>query len=439
MERKVESLILKHSLLDAGKKHLVALSGGADSVALLRILRALDYQVEAVHCNFHLRGDESNRDEAFCHKFCEGLGVPLHVAHFDTHTYAELHKVSIEMAARDLRYGYFRQLRKDLSAADICVAHHKDDQAETLLLNIVRGTGMRGLKGMQFVNGDIVRPLLCVSRSEILAYLERIGQDYIVDSSNLVADVKRNKLRLNILPMLHELNPSVVDALCTMAENISSVEPYALSALEAEKERVLADGKEIDIKALQKTPDVEALLYYILESKGFNRTQTKEMADALSAQSGTLWESATHCVQVHSGKLIVDENRPLPKEYQFPEEGCYLVSEGAHLRIERKVSGMNESVDKDPMVATLDADKVRFPLSMRRLREGDRFVPFGMKGSKLVSDFLADKKVPLTERRRQMLLVDADDNPLWLIGLRPDDRYCVGSDTINRLILRYIK
>lgn len=437
MIRKVHTLIQKHGLLDAGRLHLVALSGGADSVALLRILQTLGYNVEAVHCNFHLRGEESDRDEAFCRQLCIGLGVSLHVAHFDTYTYAELHKVSIEMAARDLRYGYFRQLRQDLSAETICVAHHKDDQAETLLLNIIRGTGLRGLKGMLYRNGDIVRPLLCVSRAEILAYLKDVGQDYVTDSSNLVADVKRNKLRLNILPMMRDLNPSVVDALCTMAENVASMEPYAQSALEMERRRLFADGRTMDIEALRQTLDIEAFLYYVLENKGFTRSQTRDIADSLSAHGGTQWNSPSHFLLVHSGKLIVEEQRDLPKEFSFPETGYYLVEDGAHLKIEYMTA--DGPIDRDPAVATLDADNVRFPLRMRRLREGDRFVPFGMKGSKLVSDFLTDRKVPLSDRRQQMLLVDADDNPLWLIGLRSDERYRVTSDTINRLIVRYIK
>lgn len=200
----VAQYIGKHHLLDKQGIHLVALSGGADSVALLLVLRDLGYDLHATHCNFHLRGNESDRDEQFCVQICEKLGVPLHRAHFDTHVYAEAHHVSIEMAARELRYQYFRQLKDDIKAKDICVAHHRDDQAETVLMNLMRGAGVQGLTGMAPLNDDIARPLLCVSRQEIEAYLEEKGQDYVTDSTNLVADVNRNKIRLQVIPQMEK-------------------------------------------------------------------------------------------------------------------------------------------------------------------------------------------------------------------------------------------
>ena len=202
MKKKVADFIGKHGLLSREGLHLVALSGGADSVALLLILKDLGYRIEAAHCNFHLRGEESNRDEAFVKKLCQEQNIPLHLIHFDTKEYADLHQVSIEMAARDLRYGYFRQLRKDIGAEKVCVAHHRDDAVETLLMNLMRGSGVHGLTGIRACNGEIVRPLLDVSRQEIETYLHSIGQDYVMDSTNLVDDVVRNKIRLNVLPLL---------------------------------------------------------------------------------------------------------------------------------------------------------------------------------------------------------------------------------------------
>lgn len=201
--QKVREYIQDQHLLTSTKElYLVALSGGADSVALLLSLRALGYQVEACHCNFHLRGEESNRDEQFCVKLCERLAIPLHRIHFDTRSYATLHKESIELAARNLRYRYFEQLRQDMNAEGICVAHHRDDSVETVLINLVRGTGINGLTGISSRNGNILRPLLCVNKEEILAYLEEKNESYITDSSNLVDDVVRNKIRLRILPLL---------------------------------------------------------------------------------------------------------------------------------------------------------------------------------------------------------------------------------------------
>ena len=211
MKQKISDYISKHSLLSRDALHLVALSGGADSVALLRILRDLDYQIEAAHCNFHLRGAESDRDEAFVRQLCDSLGIKLHLIHFDTETYASVHQVSIEMAARELRYGYFRSLCKDIGAETVCVAHHRDDAVETFLMNLLRGSGIHGLTGIRPKNGQIVRPLLCVGRQDILDYLHSIGQDYVTDSTNLESIVLRNKLRLQVLPLLKQLNPKAVE------------------------------------------------------------------------------------------------------------------------------------------------------------------------------------------------------------------------------------
>ena len=220
MIRRVERYIDKHGLLSKDDLHLVAVSGGADSVALLIVLQSMGYRVEAVHCNFQLRGEESLRDELFVKNLCYIKNIPLHIIHFDTKIYAELHQVSIEMAARELRYRYFKQLRQDVGAADVCVAHHRDDTVETVLLNLVRGTGLRGLTGIHPRNGYILRPLLCVSRQEIEAYLKAKGQEYVTDSTNLEADVQRNVIRLKVLPLLKELNPAVAENIQRTAENL---------------------------------------------------------------------------------------------------------------------------------------------------------------------------------------------------------------------------
>ena len=193
--------------VDKEKKYIVALSGGADSVCLL--LKMLDEgrHVEAAHCNFHLRGAESDRDESFVVSLCSRLGVTLHRAHFDTREYASLHKVSIEMAARTLRYDYFEKLRIDIGAEAILVAHHRDDNVETVLMNMVRGTGIRGVAGIRPRNGHILRPLLDMSRSDIEAYLRERGETYVTDSTNLEDEATRNKFRLNVVPLLRTINP----------------------------------------------------------------------------------------------------------------------------------------------------------------------------------------------------------------------------------------
>ena len=224
MLNKIKRFIVSEHLLRVDALYLVALSGGADSVALLLCLKELGYHVEAVHCNFNLRGEESLRDEQFCEDLCQRENIPLHKAHFDTQAYADLHKVSIEMAARELRYRYFFQLKEALGADGVCVGHHKEDTVETILINLVRGTGLSGLMGIRPRNHDVIRPLLCVTRQEIEDYLHQHAVSFVTDSTNLIDDVVRNKIRLNVIPQLSEINPSVTDAILTTANHLSEVD-----------------------------------------------------------------------------------------------------------------------------------------------------------------------------------------------------------------------
>ena len=220
----VQRFIACKRLFGPSSKLLVALSGGADSVALLRVLVELGYTCEAAHCNFHLRGEESDRDEAFVRQLCEQLSVPLHVTHFDTQAHAREHQQSIEMAARELRYGWFQELVKQRKLNAIVVGHHRDDHVETLLINLIRGTGINGLTGIPAENGWVRRPLLNVSREQILDYLDHLGQPFVTDSTNLEDEYLRNKIRLNLLRMLEDLNPSIRE---TLSDSISHLEGVA--------------------------------------------------------------------------------------------------------------------------------------------------------------------------------------------------------------------
>ena len=236
--QKVVQYIERHKLFSPDDKILVALSGGADSVALLRLLLSLGYTCEAAHCNFHLRGAESDRDEHFVRQLCLEHRVTLHTVHFNTEQEAKERHISIEMAARELRYAWFEKTREACSAAVIAVAHHQDDSVETLLLNLIRGTGINGLRGIRPRNGHIVRPLLCLDRKEIVGYLESIGQAYVTDSTNLQDEYTRNKIRLNLLPMMQEINPSVKESILKTAEHLDDAASIYNIGIEEAKLRV---------------------------------------------------------------------------------------------------------------------------------------------------------------------------------------------------------
>ena len=426
MLRRVQSFIDRHELLSRSDRHLVGLSGGADSVALLLILRELGYQIEAAHCNFRLRGDESDRDEQFVRTLCDRLEIPLHLIHFDTKAYADLHQVSIEMAARDLRYGYFRQLCQDIGAADVCIAHHADDAVETLLMNLLRGAGIHGLTGIRPKNGIVRRPLLCIHRQDITDYLDSIGQPFITDSSNLVPDVLRNKIRLQVLPLLEEIAPGAAANIDKTANYLCEAEKVFKTELRREQSAFLnADKTAVEIDILRQLPSPSSFLHEWLAPMGFNSTQTEQLLSCLS-EPGREFRSPSHTLVVDRQQLVVEPHVEPMKTLKMPEIGTYRIDDQTKLRIEM----LNDiTISKTVDCATLDADKVQLPLTLRQVEQGDRFVPFGMKGSKLVSDFLTDLKLNMLDKRRQLALTDATGAIVWLVGRRTDNRFRVVDET----------
>ena len=422
------------------KKYLVAISGGADSVCLLLKMIEEGRSVEAVHCNFHLRGDESDRDEAFVVSLCQRLGVPLHRVHFDTKEYAALHKVSIELAARELRYRYFEQLRQDIGAEAIMVAHHRDDNVETVLMNMVRGTGIRGMAGIRPVNGHILRPLLDMSRADIEAYLARKGETYVTDSTNLEDDATRNKFRHHVIPLLQSLNPKASENIHSTSRHIAEAEKILSWAISRARHDVFLSPSLIDIDKLLSFVSPSYLLNEICRDYGFTPSQCDDMLAAASASHvGATFLSSTHIAAIATvgGSLCIQfaPKSAQPKEYRLPEPGIYRLADGLSLTLEKTDISDDFRISKSPEVATLDINKVKFPLTLRPIRQGDRFSPFGMKGTKLVSDYLTDIKCSVIDRQRQMVVEDATGMIIWLVGRRTNDKCRIDSSSNAALII----
>ncbi len=436
--QKLSKFIASHKLMECNGKYLVALSGGADSVALSLALRELGFDVVAAHCNFHLRGDESDRDEMFCRRFCERNGIKLHVTHFDTEGFAKLRKISIEMAARHLRYAYFKQLAEDIGASAVCVAHHQDDSVETVLLNLIRGTGIHGLTGIKPKNGGIVRPLLCVTRNEIETVLAEVGQDFVTDSTNLVDDVVRNKIRLDILPLMKEINPSVSDSIAKTASRVADVAD-ALDDVVGGVASVLVEEKAkgvvvIHADRLMTGPAPEYVLFRLLKGYSFVPSQIEQIYASVSTGSGRVFVSSTHRLLIDRDCIVVE---PLAESGRrpmlVPECGVYVYDDSMKLRFERVERDSGFKVSADKCFCFADASVVKFPLTVRTVEVGDRFVPFGMKGSKLVSDYLTDRKFNLFDKQRQLVVADAHGRIVWLVNQRPDERYRI-TDTTDTVL-----
>lgn len=425
IQYRISQYIDNEKLISLRDKVLVALSGGADSVALLRILFSLGYTCEAAHCNFHLRGEESDRDEAFVHELCEQLKIKLHIIHFQAAAFASERHVSIEMAARELRYNWFAQLKEENGAAVIAVAHHKDDSAETLLLNLIRGTGLNGLLGIRPRNGDVVRPLLCVNREEILAYLHHIGQDYVTDSTNLQDEYTRNKIRLNLLPLMQEINPSVKDNLIDTCNYLNDVAKIYTKGIGEGRTRVLTEDG-INIRALLSEPAPGALLFEIIHPLGFNSAQSKDVLTSLSGQSGKQFSCK-------GWKLLKDRAYLLIEKEKTTEESIPKF----HLEEERIEYTSDFVIPREKSTACFDADKLSEELTVRQWQAGDSFVPFGMTGKKLVSDYLTDRKFSISQKKQQWVLC-CGERIAWLIGERVDNRFRIDKATKRIAIYRLL-
>lgn len=424
----VQKFIEEKALFNLQDKVLVALSGGADSVALLRVLLSLGYICECAHCNFHLRGLESNRDESFVRQLCDEHSIPLHVTQFDTSAYAKEHHLSIEMAARELRYEWFEHIRKEIEASVIAVAHHRDDSVETFLLNLMRGAGINGLKGIPVKNGYIVRPLLSVSRDVILDYLQTINQEFVTDSTNLEDEYMRNKIRLNILPLMKEVNPSVMETIQETTFRLSEVANiYQKDRMEAIAHKVTFLSPEMfRISLMDILEDVAPIsfLHEVLSPKGFNASQIRDIHRSLSSsQSGkrfftTEWE------------VLRD------REYLWiqKKDSSPLIPELIIEEIERTPSFV---IPRDKHIACLDADKLNHPLTIRKWERGDKFVPLGMNGKKKVSDYLTDKKYSLFQKENQYVVCSGEEI-VWLVNERTDHRYRI-TDSTQRILLIKIK
>lgn len=436
--RKISNFITKHHLLCEEGKYLVGLSGGADSVALLCVLQTLGYKIEAAHCNFHLRGEESERDADFCINLCKEKGISLHKTDFDTRSYAAAQKISIEMAARELRYQFFDDLKNQCGFNKICIAHHRDDSVETLLINLIRGTGIHGLTGISHDFNDIVRPFLGVYRTEIEQFLQEINQPFITDSSNLENDVVRNKIRLDVLPLLQTINPSVNKSIFKTANRMNDVAKILDEVMEKKvAELEIRDGEQVTIPI--ELIDNELYLFYSLEKYGFTSSQIEQIYDSLHAPTGKTFISNTHELLFNRGHILV---RRKPQngntDLIVPEMGEYSYSENDTFVFEEidYVEGM--SLNKGCKWALLDNETIAFPLTIRKVKMGDRFVPLGMRGTQLVSNYMTNRKKTFFEKQSQLVVTDANGHIVWLVDERPDQRFAITENTHRILSIHHI-
>ena len=437
-----QSYVERHGLFSRDDRILLTVSGGVDSMVLLSLMASLGYRFGVAHCNFQLRGAESDEDEVIVAREAARYGVPCYNRRFDTAAEMERTGESMEMTARRLRYAWFEELRREHGYAAIAVAHHADDSIETFFINLLRGTGLRGLTGISTQVGKVIRPLLFASRKEILEYAVQNRIPFREDSSNRSTKYLRNKIRLGLIPRIREINPKFTSLMSRNLARLTDAQLFINHGIERIRSEAVTSDTGIDTIHLDRLDPAFPqgfVIYELLSSGyGFKGDVIDSLCHSLEQDAtGRRFYARERVASIDRGKIVI---APIA-----PDDACLTtVRKGAP----RSYCGNSvlyyEYCDIDTIknfgvpenIAQVDADKLQFPLTLRRWRDGDWFVPFGMTGRKKVSDFLVDAKVSVAEKQRQFVLLSGDEI-VWLVGRRIDDRYRLTPDTEN--VLRITK
>lgn len=433
-----EKYVERHELFSHEDKILLTVSGGVDSMVMLSIFVRLGYKVVVAHCNFGLRGKESDEDTEMVVRECEKMGIVCHTKNFDTVGEMARTGDSMEMTARRLRYAWFNELCQTEGCAVIAVAHHANDSIETFFINLLRGTGLRGLTGINRQYGRVVRPLLYATRKDILEYAVHNNIPYREDSSNRSTKYLRNKIRLGLLPLLQEINPKFTALMRGNLYRLNDAQLFIDAAIDQIRKVAMHSKNGIDtieVGAIDAMYPRDFVIYELLNSSyGFKGDVVEELNKALKrGVTDRRFYSRDFVAHLDRGNILVARIEE--------EDDCEVVVERDDMRSycgnavlyyeHTDIDNVNEyHLPSD--VALIDESKLQYPLRLRRWREGDTFIPFGMAGRKKVGDYLTDQKVPVVERKRQFVLVSGEEI-VWVVGRRTDDRFRIGANTENIL------
>ena len=431
MLKKFQNHLLHNFQFLNGKKLLLATSGGIDSMVMLHLFEQLDYQIAIAHCNFQLRGVESFEDQKFIQDYADANAVPVYITQFDTTAFAEDYKLSTQVAARELRYNWFYELLDTEEYDYILTAHHADDNLETFLINLSRGTGLDGLTGIPEQNENVIRPLLAFSQQEIEEYAELNQIKWREDSSNASDKYVRNKIRHHLVPMLKEMNPNFLSSFhktqSYLQESQNMVDDAAIMVYQ---QVATPEGENIsfDLKKLKKLPNYKSYLYQWLNEFGF--TAWNDIYDLVDSQSGKYVFSSEYRLLKDRETLILSPlDFTVEKQEYFIDANQTVVNVPLNLTFS-PVADMAIPSNKTIFV---DSNKLQYPLILRRWNEGDQFQPFGMNGkSKKISKFFKDEKLSLLEKENTWLLC-SDNTIVWVVGLRQDERFKIENTTKNIL------
>lgn len=439
MDDLFEKYIKDHGLCSESDRILVAVSGGADSIVLLNLFIRQGYQAGITHCNFGLRGKESDTDESFVRNIAERNRVPFFSERFETEKIADELGISVQMAARELRYSWFEKIRKEQDYDYIATGHNRNDSIETVIFNFIKGTGLKGITGIPRKTGHIIRPLLFAARKEIEEYALENGLDYRDDSSNKSVKYSRNFIRHKILPEFEKINPGFQNTVENTLSRLEGVYNLLQQWMESEKATFMrTHGKDIYLKKEFFIKNKEpVLLFEVLSPFGFNYDQCLEIFQSMKSASGKIFYGGSYVLNSDRSDLILSPLEDGDLSTPINREDRSVNTDRFRLDLEYLPAGQ-VNIGHDRRTAYLDAEKLEFPLLIRTWQEGDWFVPLGMKGKKKLSDFMIDKKIPLNLKKRIRVLT-CGKNIVWVAGHRIDDRYRVGDETQEILKITYLE
>lgn len=433
MQQKFLSYIKQEHLFTSKDRILLAVSGGVDSIVMCELFHTAGVSFAIAHCNFQLREHESDGDELFVKELAEKYAVPFHHKRFDTEAYTKKNKLSIQAAARELRYEWFEKIRSQQSYTCIATAHHQGDVIETFFINLIRGTGISGLRSIVPKQGLVIRPLLFANKKDILIYAAEQKLAYREDSSNASDKYLRNKIRHQLLPVLNEFNPSAESSIIHSIENLRQAEFIYRKAIEEVRSKVCTEKNgivRISIPELKKLNPVSTYLYELLKPFGFNSSTASDIFTSLNGEPGKEFFGATHRLIKDRNFLIIESLAEEAEEelLVYEDQEVLKIKDDKELHFKTRPNSALLKIPVSTGIAMLDKDKLQFPLEVRKWKKGDVFHPLGLKGKKKLSDFFIDKKLSLPEKEEALLLCSAG-KIAWVIGMRLDERFKVKEST----------
>ncbi|NOU18372.1 MAG: tRNA lysidine(34) synthetase TilS [Bacteroidales bacterium] len=427
MQSRFVDFIRKNNLVSEKDRILLGVSGGIDSMVMLNLFHKSGFDVSVAHCNFSLRGEESDGDEQLVVYECEINGIKLHRVKFETELYAAKNKLSIQVAARNLRYEWFNSICKDYGYNLIAIAHNRDDVAETVIINLTRGTGIKGLGGIKAKQGTIIRPLLFAGRDEIVRYATLNGIRFREDSSNASVKYARNRIRHNVIPELEKLNPSAKASIASTALHVQEAWSLVDSYLNQLKQRLVKNEGEkilISIHGLKNEPYSKLFLLEELSEFGFTPDTIEQINESINSQPGKIFYSSTYQLLRDREFFILSERKESDISIVKIDSDCSSIDFPIKLNFRIVDNSESFKIPRESSIAVLDFERLKFPLTLRPWQPGDKFMPLGMDKFKKVSDFLIDQKVSLVEKEQIYVLL-SDDKIAWILGKRLDERFKV--------------